>query len=183
MSENAQRPAARRVLRVAVTADDPLRRTGLAAIVWNAGHVISESSDDADVVLADVRAPRSGPPTVTLGGDNDSDQPGVLPGDASAEQIDAAIRAVAAGLVVRSAEAPRPAFDAMTEPDLNLLTPREVEVLAAIGNGLSNKAVARQLGISQHTVKFHVEALLRKLGAASRAEAVHKGLRQRLIEM
>ena len=56
-------------------------------------------------------------------------------------------------------------------------------MLAAIGNGLSNKAVARQLGISQHTVKFHVESLLRKLGAASRAEAVHKGLRQRLIEM
>ena len=76
-----------------------------------------------------------------------------------------------------------PAFGPIAEEELSLLTPREVEVLAAIGNGLSNKAVARQLGISQHTVKFHVEALLRKLGAASRAEAVHKGLRQRLIEM
>ncbi len=106
-----------------------------------------------------------------------------MPRDASADQIDAGIRAVAAGLLVRSAEAPRPAFDAIVEQELNLLTPREVEVLAAIGNGLSNKAVARQLGISQHTVKFHVESLLRKLGAASRAEAVHKGLRQRLIEM
>jgi two-component system nitrate/nitrite response regulator NarL len=182
MRENAQRPAERRVLRVAVTAADPVRRTGLAAIVWNAGHVISESSDDADVVLADGAAPGSGPPAVTLGGD-DADQPGLLPRDASADQIDAAIRAVAAGLVVRSAEAPRPAFDAMTEQELNLLTPREVEVLAGIGNGLSNKAIARQLGISQHTVKFHVESLLRKLGAASRAEAVHIGLRQRLIEM
>jgi DNA-binding NarL/FixJ family response regulator len=119
---------------------------------------------------------------VILGG-TDAAQLGVLASDASPAQIDAAIRAVAAGLIVRLAEAPRPAFDAVAEPEHNLLTPREVEVLAAIGNGLSNKAVARQLGISQHTVKFHVEALLRKLGAASRAEAVHKGLRQRLIEM
>jgi two-component system, NarL family, nitrate/nitrite response regulator NarL len=116
-------------------------------------------------------------------GESDGTQPGVLPRDASPEQIDAAIRAVAAGLVVRAAEAPQPSFNAIPEPGPNLLTPREVEVLAAIGNGLSNKAVARQLGISQHTVKFHVESLFRKLDAASRAEAVHKGLRQRLIEM
>ena len=61
--------------------------------------------------------------------------------------------------------------------------PREIEVLAAIGDGLSNKEAARRLGISQHTVKFHVESLFRKLDATSRAEAVHKGLRQGLIEL
>jgi len=43
--------------------------------------------------------------------------------------------------------------------------------------------VARRLGISQHTVKFHCESLFRKLDAKSRADAVHKGLRQRLIEL
>jgi len=182
MSETASQPVSRRVLRVVIAAADPVRQAGLTAIVWNAGHVISENLENADVVLADGVAPGSGPPAVTLGG-NDVAQPGLLPRDASADQIDAAIRAVAAGLLVRSAETPRPAFDAIPEQEVNLLTPREVEVLAAIGNGLSNKAVARQLGISQHTVKFHVESLLRKLGAASRAEAVHKGLRQRLIEM
>jgi len=107
----------------------------------------------------------------------------VLPGDASAEQIDAAIRAVAAGLVVRPGGAQQPSFDAMPEPGATMLTPREAEVLGAIGDGLSNKAVARQLGISQHTVKFHVESLMRKLGVVSRAEAVHKGLLQHLIEM
>ena len=182
MSETGSQPASRRVLRVAIAATDPVRRTGLAAIVWDAGHAISEEMDEADVILADGVLLGAGPPVVMLGGSEES-QPGLLVRDASPEQIDAAIRAVAAGLLVRPGEALRPAFDAIAEQELNLLTPREVEVLAAIGNGLSNKAVARQLGISQHTVKFHVESLLRKLGAASRAEAVHKGLRQRLIEM
>jgi DNA-binding NarL/FixJ family response regulator len=62
-----------------------------------------------------------------------------------------------------------------------LLTPRELEVLAAIGAGLANKEIARQLGISLHTVKFHIESLFRKLGARSRAEAVAKGLERREI--
>jgi two-component system nitrate/nitrite response regulator NarL len=98
-------------------------------------------------------------------------------------QLAAAIRAVAAGLSVRVREAPRPAFDAIGEDEAPLLTPREVEVLTAIGDGSSNKAVARRLGISEHTVKFHVESLFRKLDAASRAEAVRKGLRRHLIEL
>ena len=182
MSDNGPQPASRRALRVAIAATDPVRRAGLAAIVANAGHAVSGDANGVDVVLADGVAPDADAPAVVLGG-NDAGQPGLLPRDASPEQIDAALRAVSAGLTVRLAEAPRPVFDAIPEPEQNLLTPREVEVLAAIGNGLSNKAVARQLGISQHTVKFHVESLLRKLGAASRAEAVHKGLRQRLIEM
>ena len=182
MNEALDQATPGRVLRVAIAAADPVRRLGLAAIVRNAGHMVSESLDEADVVLADGVVPEAERPVVALAG-GESGQAGLLPRDASPEQIDAAIRAVAAGLIVRTAGAPRPAFGPFAEEELSLLTPREVEVLAAIGNGLSNKAVARQLGISQHTVKFHVEALLRKLGAASRAEAVHKGLRQRLIEM
>jgi len=55
-----------------------------------------------------------------------------------------------------------------------LFTPRELEVLGAIGDGLTNKLIARRLDISPHTVKFHVESLLRKLGARTRAEAVAK---------
>jgi DNA-binding CsgD family transcriptional regulator len=55
-------------------------------------------------------------------------------------------------------------------------------VLGALGNGMSNKEVARLLGISPHTVKFHIESLFRKLGAASRAEAVAKGMRQQIVE-
>jgi DNA-binding NarL/FixJ family response regulator len=64
-----------------------------------------------------------------------------------------------------------------------LLTPRETEVLVAIADGLNNKAAARRLGISKHTVKFHVESLFRKLGAVTRADAVRKGLQQRLFEI
>lgn len=112
-----------------------------------------------------------------LGG-SDEGQAGVLPPDALPEQIDAALRAVAAGLTVRLS-----GFDAAPERhSQNLLTPRENEVLTAVAAGLSNKAIARHLDISLHTVKFHIESLLRKLGARSRAEAVAKGLAHRREE-
>ena len=58
-----------------------------------------------------------------------------------------------------------------------------LNLLAAIGDGLGNKAIARKLDISLHTVKFHIESLFRKLGARSRAEAVAKGLARRKKEI
>jgi len=61
-----------------------------------------------------------------------------------------------------------------------LLTPREIEVLSAIGEGLTNKAIARRLDISPHTVKFHLESLFRKLGARTRTEALVKASERRL---
>jgi DNA-binding NarL/FixJ family response regulator len=66
-----------------------------------------------------------------------------------------------------------------TEPPA-LLTPREAEVLAAIGEGLSNKEIARRLDISLHTVKFHVESLFRKLGARTRTQALAKAAERRM---
>jgi DNA-binding NarL/FixJ family response regulator len=172
------------VLRVGLAAADPVRRAGLTAIVASAGHQIVDSHDEADVVLADgafVSGDRS-PPAVTLG-PLEGGQAGRLPRQATPAQIDAALRAVAAGLTVRCADEERAEFGALDEEEVTLLTPREAEVLAAIGDGCSNKEVARRLAISQHTVKFHVESLFRKLGAASRAAAVHKGLKQRLISL
>jgi DNA-binding NarL/FixJ family response regulator len=66
-------------------------------------------------------------------------------------------------------------FEPMPEQGTQgLFTPRELEVLGAIGEGFSNKMIARRLDISPHTVKFHVESLLKKLGAHTRAEAVAK---------
>jgi len=72
-------------------------------------------------------------------------------------------------------------FAAMKETEWRvLLTPREIEVLGAIGEGLPNKAIARRLDISLHTVKFHIESLFRKLGARTRTEAVAKASERRL---
>ena len=103
---------------------------------------------------------------------------GVLPPDASPDQIGAAIRAAAAGLGVFSPEhLEAPAL----QRTASTLTAREKEVLQMIAEGLANKEIAWRLGISDHTVKFHVSALLGKLGAGSRAEAIGAGIRQGVI--
>jgi len=69
----------------------------------------------------------------------------------------------------------------LDDSEAPLLTRRETDVLAAIADGLSNKAAARRLGISQHTVKFHVASIMGKLNASSRTEAVTSGIRHGLI--
>jgi DNA-binding CsgD family transcriptional regulator len=61
------------------------------------------------------------------------------------------------------------------------ITPREVEVLGLLAEGLANKEIAGRLGFSIHTAKFHVESLLRKLESANRAEAVKEGIRRGYI--
>ncbi|MBX3012384.1 MAG: response regulator transcription factor [Caldilineaceae bacterium] len=97
----------------------------------------------------------------------------------------AALYAVAAGLTVLDEAlttallANNPPFPESTpnEP----LTPREQEVLDGLAQGLSNKLIARQLNISEHTVKFHVNAILGKLGAQSRTDAVVRATRAGLL--
>jgi two-component system, NarL family, nitrate/nitrite response regulator NarL len=171
-------------LRVAVYAADLSRRSALGRVVAEAGHIVVAAQDAADVVLVDGDCPPGeSRPAITLGG-ADNDVPGVLGRDATASQIDAAICAVAAGLIVRLPEAAREAgFGAMRESDGHaLLTPRELEVLAALAEGMTNKAIARRLNISLHTVKFHVESLFRKLGARTRTEAVAKASERRRYE-
>jgi DNA-binding CsgD family transcriptional regulator len=61
------------------------------------------------------------------------------------------------------------------------LTPREIEVLALLAEGLANKEIAQRLGFSAHTAKFHVDSILRKFTAANRAEAVMEGIRRGAI--
>ena len=61
------------------------------------------------------------------------------------------------------------------------LTPREIQVIELLVEGLSNKAIAARLGISDQTVKFHVAAICGKLGAANRTDAVRRAIRQGLV--
>ena len=63
------------------------------------------------------------------------------------------------------------------------LTSRELEVLAHLADGLSNKAIAARLGLSDETVKFHLSAVFGKLGASNRTDAVRHALRKGLIEL
>jgi len=110
----------------------------------------------------------------------------VLPDDLTGPQIAAAIEAVAAGLGVfdpESIEQFSPVH-AVNEPPGRLpeaLTPREIEVLRAMAEGLANKEIAARLGVSENTIKFHVASVMGKLGAGSRTEAVMQGVRHGLV--
>ncbi len=115
---------------------------------------------------------------------------GVVPLDASALQLQAAAQAVAQELVILPKVHMQRLYDnrVLTEVRNNeqldeTLTAREHEVLDLVGQGLSNKLIARQLQISEHTVKFHVSSISNKLGASSRTDAVRRGLRHGLITL
>jgi DNA-binding NarL/FixJ family response regulator len=79
--------------------------------------------------------------------------------------------------------APTASPDLDDEPSVELLTPREIEVLELVAEGFSNKAVAGRLGISDQTVKFHLTSITGKLGAANRTDAVRRAVRRGLITM
>lgn len=100
---------------------------------------------------------------------------GILPFDASADELSAAVRALSQGLIVgeRSLLFPSDEEISIDSP----LTDRETEVLALLSRGLANKQIATALGISEHTVKFHVSSIYAKLNVANRTEAVRTGLR------
>jgi len=102
---------------------------------------------------------------------------GLLSRDAGPDRITAAVAAVRHGLL---AFEPRFELPAMAPPDelpLEGLTDREREVLQLMAEGLSNKSIAYRLEISEHTVKFHVNGIMRKLGAQSRTDAVVRATR------
>jgi DNA-binding NarL/FixJ family response regulator len=106
---------------------------------------------------------------------------GVIQSDASADQIVQAIRSIASGLTVFDSTVLDKSFD--DESPAEPLTAREIEVLQLLADGLGNRDIAARLGISEHTIKFHIRSILGKLGAASRTEAVMRGLRSGLIEL
>jgi DNA-binding NarL/FixJ family response regulator len=99
---------------------------------------------------------------------------GILPTDASAEELIAAIHALSQGLIVGT---PTLLFEANEPAERGPLTERETEVLGLLARGMANKQIAASLGISEHTVKFHVSSIYTKLNVTNRAEAVREGLR------
>lgn len=112
----------------------------------------------------------------------------ILPRYATPEEIIAAIQAAATGLVALHPEVfdsmlsrIRPGQQSELDPSGQILTPREIEVLRMIAEGLGNKEIASKLSISDHTVKFHISSIFAKLGASNRAEAVTLGIRHGLI--
>ena len=112
----------------------------------------------------------------------------ILPRDATPEEIVAAIQAAATGLVALHPDVfdsmlsrIRPGQQSELDPSGQILTPREIEVLRMIAEGLGNKEIASRLRISDHTVKFHISSIFAKLGVSSRTEAVIVGIRQGLV--
>ncbi len=196
--------------RVLVVASSEVVRAGLAAIVEShrdlqvsgtASDPTAFEQDEIDVVLLDLESadalteyPRE-TPAVVLADDPPEDGwisaalrsgvRAVLPRRASGPEIIAAILAVSAGLVAFH-PAYLPQIGAVTahQPPAALaqpLTPREIEVLRLLAEGVANKQIAWRLNISEHTVKFHISSLFNKLNASSRTEAVAIGARLGLI--
>jgi DNA-binding CsgD family transcriptional regulator len=115
--------------------------------------------DIADAALAD-RIARA------LGGVEDIE---LVPGPANGDGLDAVVVAVGSGAREGSSDI--------------ALTARELEVLALMAEGASNKAIAQRLGISAHTAKFHVASVLEKLDAISRTDAVMHAARLGVIDL
>jgi len=107
----------------------------------------------------------------------------ILPREARADQIVAALFAAAAGLIAIPVDVPSAMVPAASDAAMESLTRRELETLEMLAEGLSNKQIAARLNISEHTAKFHVNSILNKLGAGTRTEAVVRGLRRGLLKV
>lgn len=180
-------------LRLAGSADNPAALIRLLADSAAEVIVADGASLPADfafgrraalIVLINERVPESGIDALGIGA------AAVLPRSASGSELALAIAAAARGLsllhrslldTLTATAAPEIAAGDEVEEAGAALTPREVQVLTAIADGASNKLIARRLGISFHTVKFHVASILAKLDADSRAEAVAEAARRGLI--
>lgn len=195
------------MIRVSVVAGSPVVQAGLRAlleegpgleVVETLGPAAADSAQ-GEVIVFDAESDGApavdgeGPAIVLLTDDADgvrqselwpSRVRAILSRTAPVTDILAAVQAVAAGFVLlRPEEAERALVPPRAAPAGvgEGLTPRELEVLQMITAGESNKRIAWRLGISEHTVKFHVASILAKLTAGSRAEAVAIGIRRGLI--
>lgn len=158
--------------------------SGAELLIWDVGwQVDMELPDFADLpvpVVALVNSEEQATAAWAAGAR------GILTRDMDLDKLATAVQAAAQRLfVIDPALAPRllPTTDPNDETPGETLTPREIEVLQLLAEGLTNKAIAQRLAISDHTVKFHVNALLGKLNAQSRTEAVVRATRLGLISL
>jgi DNA-binding NarL/FixJ family response regulator len=193
------------VIRVQLDVSSPALRAGLRALLSSDENlkIINDSLEEdleADVVVTS--APHTSLSNHSLNASHElataasaatlflSDEPlnaramrrlsrvwGILPTDSSAEELTAAIHALSQGLIVGTSTLLFES-DSENEPlSHGPLTDRESEVLDLVAKGLANKQIAVALGISEHTVKFHVSSIYSKLNVTNRTEAVRQGLR------
>jgi len=114
---------------------------------------------------------------------------GILSADAAQEELAAAVHALQEGLLVgqpamvKAVISQPPAVQDQEILPGDVLTAREAEVLQLLAQGLANKQIGLSLGISEHTVKFHVSSLYSKLGVSNRTEAVRKGFQRGLVTL
>ena len=160
-------------VRLLVVADDPLSRAGLAALLSGRADVAVAGEVRADEAARAAAELRAGAAVWDLG------PPGAAP-----PALAAAAVAAAHGLATLDAAL---AEDWLRPPEAaggaEGLTAREREVLGLLAEGLGNRAIAVRLGISEHTAKFHVNAILAKLGAESRSAAIVKAARLGLVAL
>lgn len=147
-------------------------------VVWEVAEQDALSSGMAQLevpLLALVCTPEEAARTLRYGA------VGVLDATVSGERLLSVLAALVQGFAVLEPTflLRPPADDTPTET----LTPRERSVLALLAEGMSNKAIAKRLEISDHTVKFHLAAVLSKLSATSRTEAVTKAVRAGLLTL
>ena len=169
---------------------DSAELTAPQAIVYD----LALDADDTLSTLWQLRRTLPGTPVLAL-----SDSPtdprtmralqagarGCLPKTANADELAAAIHQVVEGELVLPPTATTALLQQLRGDDApaETLTTRELQVLQAVALGQTNKAIAMKLGISDHTVKFHLASAMSKLGAASRAEAVAVAMRRGLLSL
>jgi len=158
------------LIRVYIDAGSAITRSGLEALL---------ATDPAIEIVHDVSEA-----DVVVGESTRSGTRGTLSQEATPAQIVAAVHAAAAGLIVMPAQEGM-AFlpHSQVEELAEALTPREMDVLEMLAEGMSNKMIAHRLSISDHTAKFHVNSILAKLNAGTRTEAVTRGIRLGLIKI
>ncbi len=108
---------------------------------------------------------------------------GYLLKGAPRDELFKAIRMVARGESLLNPRVASTLIRHVTDPDPDPLTAREIEVLALLGRGMTNKEIAQELVVTERTVKFHVSAILGKLGAANRTEAVRVAVQRGIISL